>query len=230
MKIQKLASSKLFYNKWPYKIECRIVGANRLRWSEDGSGNYSGSLSKAEKSALLIFAANMKPFLKLKDQLQIRIERRCYNIFCKDPVLLEKIYNAVEPHVVRVSGPSTDEELNYMLDNGHKKILRDRLPKNGYRYKIYFKGSWNKEDRKKFLEWAIKNTNVVDISKSSKNWLEGNYKWMYNPFIYVKNSQTMTMVGLYASGYVNRVEEFILRSSINTCQDQEQVCQHSVSA
>ena len=32
MQIQKLTSSKLFYNKWPYKIECYILGASRLRW------------------------------------------------------------------------------------------------------------------------------------------------------------------------------------------------------
>ena len=231
MQIQKLNSSKLFYNKWPYKIECYILGASRLKWlgteiTKDfclskptptlWSWQSNDKLSLKDKAALLEFTTGMEPFIELKDQLQIRVEGRRYNIFCKDRVLLESIYNAVVPWVQRVSGPTTEEELDYMLDNGHRKILRDVLPKNMYQYRIYFKESWNIADRNKFLAWIIKNPNIVDISKSSKEWLQGDKRWIYNPFIYVKDNKTMTMVGLFTSGNVKRVEEFILRENLMT--------------
>ena len=231
MQIQKLNSSKLFYNKWPYKIECYIIGASRLKWlgvesTKDfcqgkptptlWSWQSNDRLSKTDKDSLLSFATGLEPFLDLKEQLQVRVEGRRYNIYCKDPVLLEQIYNAVTPWVQIVSGPTTDEELSYMLDNGHRKILRDVLPKDIYQYRIYFKESWKIEDRIKFLAWVIKNPNIVDISKGSKEWLAGGKRWVYNPFIYVKDAHTLTMVGLHSSGNVKRVEEFILRENLVT--------------
>lgn len=231
MQIQKLNSSKLFYNKWPYKIECYILGASRLKWlgvetTKDycqgkttptlWSWQSNDRLSLKDKSALLEFTTGIEPFLELKEQLQVRVEGRRYNIYCKDPVLLEQIYNAVAPWVQTVSGPTTDEELNYMLDNGYKKILRDVLPKEIFQYRIYFKESWETEDRIKFLAWVTKNNNIVDISRGSKEWLEGKKRWVYNPFIYVKDAHTLTMVGLHSSGNVKRVEEFILRENLVT--------------
>jgi hypothetical protein len=231
MQIQKLPSSKLFYNKWPYKIECYISGASRLRWAGvDQTKDFclgepapalwrwqsNDKLSKENKAQLLAFTTGLEPFLTLKDQLQTRVEGRHYNIFCKDPVLLENIYKAVAPWVERISGPTTEEELNYMLDNGHKKILRDILPKDGYKYKVYLKESWSTESRAAFAEWAAKFPNTINISKSSKKWLDGGQRWLYNPFMYVKDEKTLTMVGLFASGNVKRVEEFILRENLMT--------------
>jgi len=231
MQIQKLNSSKLFYNKWPYKIECYIFGASKLKWlGVESTKDYcqgkptpslwswqsKDKLNKNDQAALLAFTIGLEPFLALKDQLQVRVEGRRYNIYCKDTVLLEQIYNAVTPWVQTVSGPTTEEELNYMLDNGHRKILRDVLPKDIYQYRIYFKESWKIEDRIKFLAWATKNPNIVDISKGSKEWLAGGKRWVYNPFIYVKDAHTLTMVGLHSSGNVKRVEEFILRENLVT--------------
>jgi len=231
MQIQKLNSSKLFYNKWPYKIECYISGASRLKWlgaeiTKDfclgkptptlWSWQSNDRLSLKDKSALLEFTTGIEPFLELKEQLQVRVEGRRYNIYCKDRTLLENIYNAVSPWVQQVSGPTTKEELNYMLDNGYRKILRDVLPKDIYQYRIYFKESWKTEDRVRFLAWAIKNPNIIDISKGSRAWLESGKRWVYNPFIYVKDSHTLTMVGLHSSGNVKRVEEFILRENLVT--------------
>ena len=231
MQIQKLTSSKLFYNKWPYKIECYIIGASRLRWqgvettkefclgkSTPRLWNWQSNdkLNKEDKDALLTFTTGLEPFLTLKDQLQTRVEGRRYNIFCKDRILLENIYNAVAPWVQQVSGPTTEEELDYLLDNGHKKILRDILPKDGHKYKVYLRESWSLEGRAAFAEWADKFPNTINISKSSKKWLDGGQRWLYNPFMYVKDEKTLTMVGLFASGNVKRVEEFILRENLMT--------------
>ena len=165
---------------------------------------------------MLEFTNGLEPFLKLKDQLQTRVEGRHYNIFCKDRVLLENIYNAVAPWVQRVSGPTTKEELDYMLDNGHRKILRDVLPKDGYKYKVYFRESWPMEGRVEFANWSAKFPNTINISQSSLKWLECRQKWLYNPFMYVKDEKTLTMVGLFTSGNVKRVEEFILRENLVT--------------
>lgn len=239
MQIQKLSSSKLFYNKWPYKIECWIRGSSRISRQGialtkafcRGDSNISmpyrspyqprslySSLDKHEKADLLKFVNAIEPFLKLTDQLQTRAESGTYNIFCKDLVLLETIHDALQPWIRQVVGPTTDEELDFMLDNGHKKILRDVLPHSEYQYKIYFKYPWHEDERRAFFEWTKLYPNNIIVTDSSRRWLEEN-RWAYNPFMYVKDPKTMTMVGLNISGHVRRVEEFVLRNGINTCLD-----------
>jgi len=228
MKIQKLKSSKLFYNKWPYKIACSIEGANRLTYlGADSvrlfcSGQPSDAmphwmrrskLSKEDKVELLQFTDNVEPFLTIKDQVQIRAEGRHFNLFCKDFELLETIHKALAPWIINVYGPTTKEEFDFMLDNGHKKILRDVLPKDGYRYKVYFKDLWPPNSRKEFGIWAEKFPDKISITDGSRRWVRGD-NWTYNPFMYVKDDKTLSMVGLMISGHVRKVEEFILRENL----------------
>jgi hypothetical protein len=170
-------------------------------------------LSKEDKEKLLQFTDNVEPFLTMKDQVQIRAEGRHFNLFCKDPVLLETIHKALAPWVIDIYGPTTKEELDFMLDNGHKKILRDVLPKDGYRYKVYFKYLWHEDSRKEFLQWADKFPDKISITDGSRRWVSGN-NWTYNPFMYVKDDKTLSMVGLMISGHVRKVEEFILRENL----------------
>ena len=231
MQIQKLKSSKLFYNKWPYKIECSVNGANRLsHLGADATRDFClgraspgmatwmprVKISQEEKRILLEFITCIEPFLKLKNELQTRAEGRRFNIYCKDRVLLDNIYAAIEQWTVGVHGPTSEEELKFMLSNGHKKILRDVLPKDGYQYKLYLKTSWDVSKRNAFLTWADKFPETISIADGSRQWLSNNKRWAYNPFIYVKDEKTLTMVGLFASGHVKKVEEFILRENLVT--------------
>ena len=231
MQIQKLKSSKLHYNKWPYKIACSIDGATRLTYlgvdsvrlfcvgKKTESMPYwmrKSNMSAEDKAQLLLFTDKVEPYLNLKKtgQGQIRAEGRHFNIFCKDPILLETIHTALEPWVLGVYGPTTKEELEFMLDNGHKKILRDVLPKGGFRYRVYFKYLWHETARKKFLTWADKFPDNISIADSSRDWMRSIDDWSYNPFMYVKDDKTMTMVGLMISGHIKRVDEFILRENL----------------
>jgi hypothetical protein len=231
MQIQKLTSSKLFYNKWPYKIECLVPGAKRISYNGiDEVKKYclglpckplgywmeKSRLSLIEKEKLHKFVNKLEPFLEIEDALQSRSEGSIYSIFCKDKVLLDNICNELHDWILMVYGPTSDEELNFLLENGHKKILRDNLPKNIYQYRIFFNESWNKEARLNFLTWTLKFTDTMHISRGSREWLAGEKRWINNPFMYVKDSQTLTMIGLFASGNIKRIEEFILRANINT--------------
>ena len=131
--VQPLKSSKLFYNKWPYKIACSIRGASILRriggerldacmpdWAFGGSRK---KMTIEEKRELLEFSSYVDPFLKLKDELQVRVEGDHFNIFCKDRVLLDIISDAMDPWIDNIHGPTTEEELKFLLANGHKKIV-----------------------------------------------------------------------------------------------------------
>lgn len=234
MQIQRLKTSKLFYNKWPYKIECYLAGANKItnlgldrakKWCQ---GTYSLSQNAwladglfngqrpFDKKTLLHFISNIEPFLKLKDDLQIRAEGGRFNIFCKDIILLNNIHNALMPWVTSVYGPTSTEEYEFLMANGHKKILCDQLPKDKFQYRIYLKEEWARDNRKNFLDWANNYPAEINIAQSTFRWLEGSKNWVNSPFMYITDSKTLVMVGLHTSGYVKKIEEFVPRHMIPT--------------
>jgi len=124
MIVQKLKSSKLFFNKWPYKVECIQTGASRIihsgvglckQWCKTGKGMRFGSydLKITDADKFLKFVNAVEPFLDRKEEIQIRVENSHLNLFCKDPSVLEEIDNALEQWIRKISGPTTQEELNF---------------------------------------------------------------------------------------------------------------------
>jgi len=224
--IQKLSSSKLFYNKWPYKVECWQSGASRVvhsgaslckEWCATGKGLRFGHYeSKLDKVTFLEFVNAVEPFLERKEDIQIRVEGSHFNLFCKDLAILEEIDTALSKWVTKISGPTTPEELEFLLSNGHKKILRDELPKEKYKYRIYFKSKFPADKRESFVSWADKYGDKLDISGTSRRWLLGQRHYAQDPFMYVDDDKMLSMAGMYLSGYVKKVEEFILRENVLT--------------
>lgn len=216
MKIEKLKTSKLFYNKWPYKVTCKIEHARsalsdtRFRFY----GYYSKNISQEEKDDLEKFKAAIKPFNK--QNIKYRAEYNHFNIFCDDKVLLERISKRLKPWIQKIYGPASEEELEYMKANGHKKRVCEKIPKGKYRYRVYFKNSTPDTLRQSFLNWTSNYQDKIDISNGTMSWLSGQRKWFTGPFIYVDNSATLSMVGLFLANNIKLVEEFVLRESINT--------------
>lgn len=220
--IQKLKSSKLFYNKWPYKVECSLRGASRVtrfkldylkkwcrgevdikfsRWEEN----------RVDKKELLDFITVAEQFIGRTD-VQIRTEGSHFNLFCKDQLVLEQIESSFFKWVKKISGPTTQEEYDFLMANGYKKILCDRLPKETFEYKVYIKTKWPADGRNNFLKWSDNYKHLIDLSPSSKKWLEGNKVYIQDPFMYVKDQKTLSMVGLFLGGFIRKVEHYIPRS------------------
>jgi hypothetical protein len=135
---------------------------------------------------------------------------------------------ALASYISEVCEPANELEFNYMTSNSAKKVIRNSLPHQKYRYKVYFKSDCNTNTKTQFESWCHNYVEKIKIPKSTKVWFTQG--WQQCPYIHVEDSPTLTMIGLFMGNNVKKVEEFILRSSINTCLDQEQVCQHSVSA
>ncbi len=222
-RIQKLKSSKLFYNKWPYKVECTVFGAyivGRFKLShvkEWCKGNNSlgvGSYGSRNinKTDLLVFVEAVENFVS-SEQVQIRTEGSRFNLFCKEKTVLEEIDKKLHKWVRKISGPTTDEELEYLLSNGHKKRLCDEFPMRKYRYKLFFKNKISEEKKQQFLDWCSNYEDKIKISKTSELWLEGKKFYVQDPFMYVEDDKMLSMVGMFLSGHVKKVEHFILRKN-----------------
>ena len=67
-----------------------------------------------------------------------------------------------------------------------------------------------------FLEWITRYDKTIKTSPQTNAWLScKGYMWNVNPFIYVKNKETLAMVGMYLGNDVRTTEKFILRNDIN---------------
>jgi hypothetical protein len=227
MQIQKLKSSKLFYKKWPYKVECVQPGAARIihsgveltrQWcaAPANSDRFKyWNNPHIDKALLSKFIDAVVPYIENKE-VGIRVEGSHFNLFCKDQTILEDILTQLAPWIKKISGPETQEEYDYLMANGHKKILCDHLPKEKHRYKVYIKLTYPQDKRTNFLNWAVKFPEKIEITSSTRKWLTGDQRWAMDPFMYVEDEKTLSMIGLQLSGYVRKVEEFILRDTVLT--------------
>jgi hypothetical protein len=220
--MEQLTTKKLFYGKWPYKIECHVTGSTNITrmgvagvksWCNGRLAVLSSS-NGVNKSILLAFVKKIEKFYD-KD-LQFRAETNRFNIFCRDKVLLDKMINDLQAWVYCVTVPANDQEYEFLLENGHKKVICDDIPFKKYQYKMYIKESMLLDQREKFFNWISKYPDTIRVANATKKWLQGGRNWIQDPFIYVSDQKMMSMLLLYLGDHTKRINEFIPRSSINT--------------
>lgn len=227
MLMKYLKTNKLFYKKWPFKVECYLKGANRIKYNgvdsvinwcngmyDSTRTNWHWGDNNVNKIDLLKFATSVKPYLN--QELQIRVEGNHFNIFCKDQDLLENIIKDMSTWINTVHEPSGDDTYNFLLSNNGNKILCEEYPWDGYHYKVILRERMAESNKASFSNWINKYPGKIRIADSSLSWLNGKKRWMQDPFIYVKDSSTLTMVMLFLGNDCRKTHEYILRSSINT--------------
>ena len=226
MKFKPLTTSKLFYNEWPYKIECIQQGASRMYRDPNGTpvdwllnrSYYWASppiIDNEDKERITNFYSNVKALFDSED-CKIRVEGSHFNIFLKDKALLDTLTVKLDPWIKAVYGPSTDEELNFIVSNGHKKRVCTAYPKEKYQYRIYIRERMKADVRENFYSWTKKYGNKIAMPPTTERWLSGDKNWVQNPYIYLEDGPMLTMTSLFLGDNVRIIEEFILRSSINT--------------
>lgn len=214
MKIEKLKTSKLFYGKWPYKVACRIEHARSVERPSSSYYGYSKRISTEQEEEIEKFRKAVKGFLK-KD-IKYRAEYNHFNIFCDDKVLLEKIAKKLKPWITNIYGPQSDEELEYLKDNGRKKRLCDKIPFGKFEYRVYFRTNMPSTLKESFKNWITKYDGKIQCSESTEKWLNEQHRYFQAPFCYVKDGATLSMIGLFLANHIKITEQFVLRESINT--------------
>jgi hypothetical protein len=173
------------------------------------------TVTDAEKEEISNFYSKVKSLFGSED-CKIRVEGAHFNIFIKDKALLNKLGVDLDPWVRAIYGPSTDEELGFIINNGHKKRVCAAYPKEKYQYRIYIRERMKIDLRESFYTWTQKYGDKIDMPPTTKRWLSGDRAWAQNPYIYLKDGPMLTMTSLFLSDNIRIIEEFILRSSINT--------------
>ena len=228
MPIQRLKTSKLFFNKWPYKVECHLPGAWAASTSRLSDKEFDNWLVAPEvknlwsdnRTTLITYKKDVIELRNavniFRDDIKTRGEQAHLCIYCKDKAVFLNIEIALLKWIHKIWEPGTDQELEYISNNNTRKIVRDKLPYNICQYKLTLNDKVPFEIRNKFFEWSKKYPTQIIIAKSTSEWMDGARQWCFTPFMYISDNKMLTLVGLYLSGYIKHIEEFILRDSINT--------------
>jgi len=224
--MKKLLTKKLFYRKYPYKVELKCEGANYIRYrgidavirgcekDEKFEGRtYWGRLTKEVDTVKLHkFAKIIKPFLS--KGLKVRSEGSRYNFFLEDKATTDFLVKKFEEFVVSVSEPASEEELEFLTDN-NRKVIVDELPYGKFKHKIVFKNNWSIVKGQNFLNWIKKYPEEdYKISRSSYEYLSAQSRYCQDPFMYITEAKMLTMLQLFAGDNIKYVEEFVPRSTL----------------
>ena len=161
-----------------------------------------------------MFIQRVRPYLTNKN-LQIRIEQSHFNIFCADYNLLEDINRDLGSWIVKISGPTTQEEYDFLMCNGHRKILCDKLPHDKFKYKIIFDNIVPQEIRENFYKWLDNYKDKINMGSRTRCWLSNQKKYIYYPgYMYVIDDKTTSMISLYAGNNIKSIIEYVPRDMV----------------
>lgn len=223
--IKKQKVNKLFYNKWPYKVECIIPGANKITiygykrvmdWCnslDNNIGRYD-TTRHMDRDKMRRFLLAAESYMNDKANIQIRAEGGHFNLFVKDSALLDKIVKDLREWVWCVYEPGSEKELEFLLDNDNKRVLCDAIPHEKYVYKVVLRNI-STNSREQFYQWSKSyNEDKIKISKETVKWLEGRLAYKQDPFFYVSDGPMMTMTRLFLGDGVRKVYEYVPRNEL----------------
>lgn len=227
--MKKLSTKKLFFSKWPYKVECNVSGAHLIRlngveWvkkycKDDASiripkNNYRyDSYNKIDKVDLYNFAIAIEQHL-LSENVKVRNEGRIFNLYTDKLDIVNDLEKKLSWCIDCVHYPDNEKEAEFLANNKNK-VICDAIPYGKYTHKITFKERIPRDKRLQFWSWITKyDEDTVKIGKSTEGFMIGTKQYVPAPFCYVSNAKFLTMMSLVIGEYVQKIEEFVPRSTL----------------
>jgi len=231
LKIKECTTKKLFYKKWLFKIVIQCGGLSSLhRRGVEYIQTVQPTPNSSNiwlKSSAQVIVNNRRNLIEIASKLeniltfaphQIRTEGGSSAIFTNNEKLINEIHKQLKDYVVEIHRPDNDCQADFLLANKNKIICK-QLPLTGYKYKVHFKnGEIKKESMANFLKWAKKfEDGRIHIPKSTKKILEGEtYPYFYGQYFYAKDQKMAAMALMIMGEFLNKSEEFVLKSELNT--------------
>lgn len=209
-----LKTRKLFYGKWPYKVSIIIPqGCTILREKSGFISFYRGGFRNDNDIDAFISKMSLIP----NKEFKTRKEHRIFSFFCDEYEDYKSIKTNLEYWIYEAYEPENTEELNFLINNGVKKIICKEYPHKKFQYKIRINKHMPPELKLKFFNWSLKFKENINFPKLTKEWFKESFSWYYvDPYFYVENEKFLTMVLLYLGKNCKKTEEFVLEKNINS--------------
>lgn len=220
--IKKLTTNKLFFGKWPFKVETCLKGTSLIKrlgledarkWCNGDAHQQFNQYSfykTIHRIELNEYINLLEPFVG--PNLQMRSEYHNLNFYTDDRATYEGLQQQLASWVRGISEPKIDE-LDFLQNNSSNIVLCDNLPYGKFKHKLYIRTSMPQPQRENFVKWLSNYSGDVRASIGSVGWMLGHKPYFQGPFIYVDNEKTLAMVGLYLGNYAKKTQEFVVRNT-----------------
>lgn len=224
MKMQQLMTNKLFYKKYPIKVEFRLNGNHYIRthganeiqnWPPARLRNPRYRFDPSPNPLSVIEFA--KAFAQIESKIpKLRSEGQTFSVFFSDRETLDQIKKSMQKWITKIYAPENEDQFKFFETHNANKVLCKELPYKKFKYKISLTTNVPSNIRERFDQWSTNYGSDLGISKSTQSWLEGTNRYCYHPFIYVTDSKLLSMILLYLGNNIKTVEEYIVKDNINT--------------
>ncbi len=216
-------TNRKFYGKWLYKASFHLEGCALFRTKTlDEIETFCLGPNPHEKHAYSIWVRawnnreninDLCTFLKgyIKDVYSLRIETSILDVYTNDKEFYDQISTKFSEHLRHRFEPSA---ANIDLLNSDKNYITvDKLPKGGYKYRVYLLPHKMKDDREgkqKYLDWLKKQDPKVTCTPAVEKWfLHTDWNWDRR-YVLVWDEATLLMLKLRNAEVVGRVYNFVV--------------------
>lgn len=226
-----LPTEKLFYNKYPYKVECNVphagcLGHDRHTFTYNLLSKYRAGTTRLSPSTYpgaAINAVQNRIFRKFAEKVEryvlqqkdldikIRTEGHVFSLFCLDEKIIDELLACVPEFIDVIYKPEDEKSLDFLLNN-NRKVLVKALPYKEYRYKITLREKMPEIDRERFNNWVIKfstDGSKYHISGATARFLSNKIWYVQNPFFYAKTQGDASMATLFLGTNIKNIYEYI---------------------
>jgi len=217
-------TDKLYYGKYPYKIDFDLYGVSLLRvrgldWAKEYCNDKNRLCSwvdekRINRKELKKFILALEPYITKEDGFKTRTEGSRFSYYTADLDEIKTLSKELKWCCSETWGPTTQQELDYLLSN-RRKMLCDALPYEQYRFKVFLRENTPVGVRTQFHTWKSNYTqDDIKVSGSTEYWLSGSKRYVQSPFFYIKDEKLLTFASLFLSSHVKTVYEYIPRHTV----------------
>jgi hypothetical protein len=216
-------TDRLFYGKYPYKIDFDLHGATLIRdrgfeWAKefalDPNLRDPYQRKAVDRTKLKNFLEVLEPYLQTAEPFQYRIEMGRFTYFSKNVDDIDELSKKLDWCCVAVWKPSDQTQLDFLVSN-KRKVLRDMIPYGKYRFKVVLKPSIPASNRAQFVAWVDNYTeDDVKMSKGTRSWLVSGRTFFQHPFFYIADAKMLTFASIFLSNHVSVIYEYVPRHAV----------------
>lgn len=204
-----LATNRLFYKKYLYKLSYEFTKANFIRYVNlDHAHLYSaGRLSTEDYIKVLKFKTSLE---KHKPNITYRLESNTVNIFAKSLDLLHDLaYNDLldyKNYIISITLPKDNESEKFILSGSFISTLGLQ-----YKYRVKTRSKYYKSvELKQQIGQYLKNiTTEIRIGEKFLHSFQTNYKYVNQGYFYCNDCGIVDLIRLIDYSLVNSVENVV---------------------
>lgn len=214
-------TTRLFYNKWLYKISLHLNGIGVMRYRDVSHLNcyFNHHIDNVHPNSMFNRAfANKEKITQIglllsnykKGTFQKRIEGDLLDLYTNDTMLIKHVEMNFSNHIRGVWFPNP-KNIN-QLQSEEKAIFVKQYPHKKYKYRVYLKPHCGTYDKKNnFITWLAEQGDKTTLSKSITNWfLITDINWDRR-YVLIEDESLLLLMRLHSPEFIGTIYKFVIK-------------------